>query len=305
MNLESLLNSRFASLFALNLAQIFPPSIGSWVAFRIADVIASQKHSSLVRSIYANQKVVHNGNLSPAQLGYLVRDTLRQKALSLYDYLHYLNKPEAINRMVQLTPTAEATFQRIQDQKATMMVIPHISNFDLAGFYLTMKGYNFQTLTFPQPGGGYRFQNLLRKYTGLKATPISISGLKKALDLLRSGGSVLTGIDRPTSTETPLKDRPIFFDHPANLHTGYIRLAMEAKVPVTVISVKTLGNKCYQVDSSEPIHVPGNSHSQVEILQNAEKILVIIENLIKLAPAQWSMFYPVWPDLDGKINQVD
>ena len=34
-----------------------------------------------------------------------------------------------------------------------------------------------------------------------------------------------------------------------------------------------------------------------EILMNAEKVLEVAEVMIRQAPEQWSMFYPVWPDV--------
>ncbi len=300
MNLDPFINSRFASMTVFNLAQILPPGIGYWLGCRVADIIAGQIQTPMVRALRANQQVVHGGTLSEAQLNLIVRETLRNKARAQYDYLHYINRPRAIQRMVQMTPAAELTFQRIRENQPTMIAIPHLSNFDLAGLYLSIRGETFQALTFAHPGAGYRFQNLLRRYTGMIATPISISALKKAMLRLREGGSVLTGIDRPIHEAAPLENRPLFFNHPANLPTGYIRLAMEAKVPVTIVSVKTLGRQRYQIDSTDPLPVPGNSRAAADILQNAERVLKIIETFIEQAPSQWGMFYPVWPEMLNK-----
>jgi lauroyl/myristoyl acyltransferase len=32
---------------------------------------------------------------------------------------------------------------------------------------------------------------------------------------------------------------------------------------------------------------------------NAERVLVEAEKFIRLAPNQWSMFYPVWPEVEN------
>jgi lauroyl/myristoyl acyltransferase len=38
-----------------------------------------------------------------------------------------------------------------------------------------------------------------------------------------------------------------------------------------------------------------------EIERNAEAVLKPVENWIRQAPEQWSMFYPVWPDADLQL----
>jgi KDO2-lipid IV(A) lauroyltransferase len=37
------------------------------------------------------------------------------------------------------------------------------------------------------------------------------------------------------------------------------------------------------------------------ILSNAEKVLQAAEAYIRQAPQQWSMFFPVWPDIMDQV----
>ena len=46
-----------------------------------------------------------------------------------------------------------------------------------------------------------------------------------------------------------------------------------------------------------PIPMRPDEDLQRETTRNAEAILAAAEEIIRPAPQQWSMFYPVWPDV--------
>jgi hypothetical protein len=55
------------------------------------------------------------------------------------------------------------------------------------------------------------------------------------------------------------------------------------------------------VMSSEPIEMEHHTDHETEVLQNAERVLKQAEGFIRLAPQQWNVPLPVWPDLVKEV----
>jgi KDO2-lipid IV(A) lauroyltransferase len=159
---------------------------------------------------------------------------------------------------------------------------------------LAIRGLSGQVLSYSNPTGGYKIQNQLRAKTGLEITPINQSSIKKAINYMRHGGFVFTGVDRPVEN----KDKTLnFFGTPSPLPTGHIRMAIKANVPIIVASASMDQNGYYHIEFSNPIKMKSFNNSEDDIRMNAEIILEIFEERIKKHPNQWLMYYPVWPSL--------
>jgi lauroyl/myristoyl acyltransferase len=78
-------------------------------------------------------------------------------------------------------------------------------------------------------------------------------------------------------------------------------MALKAKVPIQIAAILTGANGCYRFAFSDPIEMEAHTDRHTEILLNAEKILHAAEDIIRQDPSQWSMAFPVWPEL---IDQV-
>ncbi len=294
MKFVDLLTSRYISGLALFLSRVIPERFGYRIADQIARAIVSFRNSAPARAVRANQWIVSRKKMTAAELDYITQRIFRFTGYALYDYYHNLTRPEVVRSKVEFTPRLRCYMERCQEgREGTMIVIPHLGNFDMAGMALALHGFTFQVLSYPQPPGGYRLQNKIRKLTGVFTTPMTMSAMREATDRLRKGGTVMTGLDRP------LKDgnyRPLFFDYPAGLPVAYVGMAMKAQVPVVVASVEKQENGKYLVDASEPIEMKSYPDHHTEILQNAETVLKCAEEFIRRIPQQWVMYYPVWPE---------
>jgi lauroyl/myristoyl acyltransferase len=131
----------------------------------------------------------------------------------------------------------------------------------------------------------------------MEITPMSVESFQKARDRLRRGGTVLTGVDRPLE-QTRLMVR--FFNRPAPLPVAYIRLALQTGAPIIMVACVTTAEGGYEVICTDEIIVQPNSDREVELVSNAEAVLNKAEEIIRPRPTDWCMFYPIWPELDGK-----
>ncbi len=124
--------------------------------------------------------------------------------------------------------------------------------------------------------------------------PASLETLRQAVRHLEKGGLVLTAVDRPVADA---RLHPRFFGYPAPLPTHHILLALKARVPIIMMAVIRQKDGKFKVLSSEPMEMLRNPNHEIEIQQNAERVLQQAENFIQMAPQQWNVPLPIWPDL--------
>jgi KDO2-lipid IV(A) lauroyltransferase len=208
--------------------------------------------------------------------------------------------------LIAFSQQAEEMIARTQQSPAhtngrrgIVIVGIHLSNFDLALQAAGTMGLNVQVLSAAQPGSGYRWQNELRRQSGLTITPASVKAVRQALERLQAGKSILTGIDRPIFES---KFHPRFFGRPASLPLHHIYLALKAKAPIYLFAAMLDSDGVYRINASEPIQMRPYSNRDTELIRNAEAVLEVAECYIRRAPQQWSMFFPVWPNALKEIQ---
>lgn len=253
----------------------------------------------MAKAIRANQWVIHHGSLTKKELNHLPKIIFASAARCFFDYLHYLNRPEALHDIIDISPKAQLAFNRIQNNESSVFVCPHLSNFELIGFMLAIKKIDVQVLSYPNPKGTYKLQNQLRQNMGITVTPMSLSAFRMARDRLRRGGSILTGLDRPLDSTHKNKYKPTFFGHEANLPLAYIRMAKEANAPIIILAPTSQPGGKYCLEGSDLIWMKPEDNLEVEILNNGNRVLQMAEFFIRKYSNQWAMFYPVWPQFLG------
>ena len=293
MSIQSFINGRFGIGIILTLGKIIPASIGYPLAEKVSHLLSTRKDSAIVRAIRANQWVVSGCSLSSKELDAKTQETFRNTSRWLFDFYHNINNYQNILDRVTLSPKlVDFLTKRLGGDEGTILVAPHLSNFDFAGRTIVLHGFDVQVLSYPQPTGGYSWQNKLRKDAGMNITPMSMESMRAAKARLRNGGGVITGMDRPLDHSNY---HPRFFSFPAAVPTSYIRMALQTKSAVLVIACIGLPEKNYHVECSDLIYMEPDDDPVREIEKNAEKVLAEAEKFIRAHSSQWAMFYPVWP----------
>ena len=271
----------------------------------IGSVLASRRNSSMVRNIMANQWVVSGESISKSQLEERTQETVRNAVISLAEYYYYYQHPEEAKEKIVLSSTAEETLRDIIDRKVpTILLGPHLGNFDLFGMSLTWLGVRPYVLSYPNPNNAYKAQNRMREAVGMSIRPISFSSFRESKKALKEGYCVVTGLDRPIPEGEDAKYRPRFFGREAALPVFYGRLALEtgAKVRVACGIRREDGN--YFVDATDPIPMEKRDDLVEENVLNAESVLRRTEDFIRGAQSQWCMLHPVWPEVLPVIEKI-
>jgi len=293
MSLQSLINSRLGISLILGLGKAIPPSVGYSLADRVGNLIASKKESGMVKALRANQWIVSGKTLTKEELDLRTEASFRMIARLLYDLYHTINDYDAILERVKLSPKLVAFLNsRLGGKEGTLMIAPHLSNFDLAGRSMALHGYPIQVLSYPQPKGGYQWQNQLRREIGIEITPMSTESMRQAKARLQCGGGVITGLERPLPQTNYY---PRFFGYPAPLPVSYVRMALQTGSAVLVVACVGTPESDYQLECSDLIYMDPYPDAREEIERNAEKVLAEAEGFIRENPTQWAMTYPVWP----------
>ena len=293
MSLQKLINGPIGISLILTLGRILPPKLGFALADWVANILIKKNNLGAIRATRANQWIVSGRSLNSEELDQITEETIRNTARWLFDLYHHLHNYEKILEKVTLSPKLiQLLDSRLGGDEGTLMVAPHLSNFDLAGRAIVLNGYDVQALSYPQPHGGYQWQNKLRRDAGMNITPMSFESMRAAKELLKKGGGVVTGLDRPLETTNYY---PRFFGFPAPVPTSYVRMALQTHSAVLVIAAIGLPQENYHVECSDLIYMETDPDPVKEIEKNAEKVLKEAEKFIRAYPTQWGMTYPVWP----------
>lgn len=293
MDTTKIINSGALSRMVIWLGKHLPPRLGYFVADLLSDLISHQPDWKQPRALRANLQVVTDGKGSPADLSKMVYEAYRISGRGYYDFYHYMDNPAEILKRVQFTPGFEQIIQKsLTRQQGIILALCHTGNPDLCGRAVILHGMPLFVITAPEEFGSYSLANQLRRQMKMESYPASMETVKKAIEHLRSGGVVATGVDRPFPDS---HFRPRFFGRPAALPVGPVRMALRLKLPVYAIGGHQLPDHNYLMWASDAIEMEFSGDAEQDVLYNSERVLAEIEFRIREHPTQWAMFYPVWP----------
>lgn len=295
MDIQSIINAEYGIRTGLALARLMPPSAGYALARFLAKWITNQRNQPMVQAVRANQWVARGGNLTCSELDEAVQATFQDRAYSIFNLYHNLQKPERMLRAVDFSADFNGLIERSRRRDAGLVVVmAHISNYELVALAAALNGGQGVALTLPEQPGGYKQHDLIRQRYGIEAIPASMASFKYATEVLREGGIVATGVDRPLPQS---RYRPTFFGRKAGLPVHYVALALKADVPVVFAFAYRKDDGRYGVTNSEFMYMKDYDSRKATVLANAERVLERCEQAITRDPKQWAMFFPVWPDV--------
>jgi lauroyl/myristoyl acyltransferase len=291
---REIINSPYGLNLAYFVARKVPERQGRRFATFVADFISARKSWKMVMAARCNQWVAHDEKLEGHALDQVVRETFRSIADSIFDLYHYFGDTPAIMRQIEPHPIALELIHRPEFSKRGLVIAGiHLSNFDMVFQMGGLAGMRALALTLPELSAGYRKQLEMRVKNSLHILQATVGNIKYAVDYLKAGGLLITGIDRPDNSYIY---RPKFFGRPAAVPIHHVFLALKANVPVVVAATVKNADGKYHFMFSDPIEMEPNPDRKTEILLNAERVLMIAEKYIRIDPCQWSMTFPVWPE---------
>ncbi len=284
---------------SIAIGQGLPGWIGYPVARAIGGLLSTRFFSPVVKAVRLNQWIAHDQNMTHRELNQATRAVFHNQAYALFTFYHNLDRPERVKALVRISHKMQAVLDSCnKGKRGTLLLIPHLTGFDMGGLLLGLQHFKFLTLSYPNPPRGYEWQNKIRNDRGLEVMPMSFQSTQLARERLQSGGTVLTGIDRPNPGS---RYTPLFFGRPAELPVAHIKLALKTRARVIVVGFMNLPDGTYEIDASDEIPMLANTDPKAEMEENATRVLAAAETFIRRNPAAWAMFYPVWPGLENEL----
>jgi KDO2-lipid IV(A) lauroyltransferase len=297
MDLRNIFNSAEALRFGHWLGRHMPLGVGLRLADGATRALARRRESALMQTLQNNFRVALGPDASEDQVYQMARAALRHAGMAYFDLYHALGVgPESFLAAVRSTPLTDYYIdEMLRQERGTVVVTVHMSNFDLAGLAFAYRGLHLNVLAYARPTSGYDMQNKVRLKGGINLMPIDVGALRRSLEALRAGELVVTGIDRPDPFAGG--EWLPFFGKPARLPVGHVRLALQTGAPVVVAHCEYRPtDHSYVLHVSRWLEMEHVGSRQENILHNARRVVAVGEELIRAKPEQWLMFYPVWEE---------
>jgi lauroyl/myristoyl acyltransferase len=299
MKAQELLGSPPFILLGMALSRVLPPSWVRALGRRIARRMARDRNH-LFCTLRANLAHVLGPAADQETLDRMAEQAIYHAGCTYVDIFRFSTRDYRRGKVpIRVDWDRWAAVDRcLRDERGTVLVGPHVSNFDLAAQWIAAQGHEIQGLSLPNPNRGTRFLNKLRNQRGLVMTPLSLASLRSAAQRLRAGGICMTGADRPISDADPLIP---FFGAPAHMPTGHVRLALQTNARILIACCTQDPDGVYNLHMApmlEPETSGGRERRAQDVAHNVQRVLTIIEAMIRQKPEQWLMLVPVWEDAE-------
>jgi len=292
--LQRFLSSSLVTGAGMLLSKYAPPFLGYGAADLISGLI-NRLRPDVYWILRANLRQVVGPGVDEKTLHQLVRQGFRNNARNNYDLWRLVSRgTEAIRVAVHIPPESWNHIEQAQKRgKGTIIVGTHTGNFNLSILALAAHGLAIQVLGLARaPGGGFDLMDRMRARSGVHMTSINVQTLREAIERLRAGGVVLTGVDRPVGG---IEQEVEFFGRPAPLPTGHVRLALKTGAAILVAGPYRDLQQGNVVTASPPLGMVRTGDRAEDLRVNLRRVTGWMEKHIRAWPEQWAMFLPVWP----------
>jgi len=292
---QSLFQRSLPTRLMYGLGKMTPPALAGGVVWGITQALLAWKPANYYGAL-ANLSHVLPAESTQEDHVRAVRRLFYYSTLSYYHLFHNAGRrdlqPEEFRPSVQMPAEVRGYLEdAVATGRGLMVLGSHSSNFDLCGIaFAHYAPVPVQALSLADPPPGYQIINDLRSRARGTLTPITPQTLREAIERLRSGGIVLTGVDRPV----PGANSPVtFFGQPACLPTGYIRIPLITDCLVMTLSFVWDGVS-YRIRANPPMEMERTGDRERDVVVNVQRVLAQIEDFVRAAPDQWMVFLPVW-----------
>lgn len=295
MRIQDLISSKPMTQVGLFIGQHMPRRVGYGLSRLVSKIIAHRK-PEIYWTVRANLRQILGSEADDETLHLMTRHVFFHAGQTYYDFFHALGQPpEVLVKAVKIPEEIVELLKAEQTRgQSVLLLSTHMSNFDLAGLAVGSLGFPIQMLSLANPEAGFHILNYLRAKGGFEVTPITPQSLRAAIRRLKSGGIVVTGMDRPIPEDRELIE---FFGRPAYLPVGPARLALMTGATVVMGSCHYEPDEGYILEITKPIEMVHTGNRRQDILTNTRQLATVLEMYVRAHPEQWMMFHPVWPKM--------
>jgi phosphatidylinositol dimannoside acyltransferase len=183
----------------------------------------------------------------------------------------------------------------LQRGNGAMLTMPHIGGFEWGGAWFAASGYDATVVAESlEPPELFEFFKTLREGFGLEVVGLGDAAAGAILRRLRSNGLVGLVCDRDISGTGAEVE---FFGHPTTIPAGPATLALRTGAAVLPCAVYFEDGGLHRGVVRPPLDVSRTGNLRDDVQRITQAMAHEFENLIRLAPEQWHVLQPNWPDI--------
>lgn len=295
MNFQQFATSTFGTRLWLSLGHL-PPRTSRALARGVVRALHRRKEAHIYRVVYDNMKVVLGPQATHAEIDAMVAAVLQHAGMVAVDVVRAIAHGEdAIVSSIELGADFWANLHAARATGRGVLICgAHLSAFNLGFLSFAITGsFPILVLSADMPAGGYQIVHDLMSRGSIENIPVGTSALRKAIQRLREGGVALTGIDWPVGAT----ERLPFFGAPAQLPSGYARLAISANAVLVPLGCRWTPERGYYAVTCPHVDPEVTGDREGDAVRTAQRLLGIVEGWIRETPEQWGMWHRVWPDV--------
>jgi KDO2-lipid IV(A) lauroyltransferase len=179
--------------------------------------------------------------------------------------------------------------------KGVILAMPHVGGFDWGGAWFASSGYPATVVAESlEPPELFELFRTLRERSGLEVVALGDEAGSAIIRRLRGNGLVGLVCDRDiagTGAEVE------FFGHPTRIPAGPATLALRTGAQILPAAVYFEDAGLHRGVIRPPLDVSRQGGLRDDIQRVTQAMASEFEHLIRLAPEQWHVLQPNWPDI--------
>jgi len=199
--------------------------------------------------------------------------------------------PEAIRELVR-AEGVEHLDRALAAGRGAIVVTAHVSNWDILAAAASVRGYAVHAVM--NTLGSDRLNDLViasRHRIGMRTISTESGSLRRILKALARNEVVALVCDLYRGDHGVTVD---FFSRPATLPAGPAAIALKTGAPLVPVWVRRERDNHYVAEVEAPLEVSRTGDHLVDVQRTTERIVQFFERIIRRAPDQWFVFFPVW-----------
>ena len=178
--------------------------------------------------------------------------------------------------------------------KGVIVVAPHMGSWELAAAsWAASFGQIGVMVEQIEPRRLFNHVFRVRSKMGIKVIPLSQTGARDIIRMLKDGRMVVLAMDRDILNTGQLFS---FFGQQARFPTGPVEIALKTGAPILPAFCVRDSNDGYLAVGGKPLFLTKIEDHAGDVRSAMEDILRTFEGYIKMYPDQWHVLEPIWPD---------
>lgn len=280
--------------YAYRLAGAVAPHIPPALGYRAAGWVGSIAYylSSLRGNVQDNMAHIIGMPANSPCVRAIARQVYRNQSKNYFDLFRQSSLSETeIMETVRGIVGLQHLDRALAKGRGVVLVSAHFGNFDIAAQGLAAKGYRLMAIAeHLKPERLFRYICQIRERNGIRLVPIDAS-LRPAFRALRANEIVGLALDRNV---TDAGREVQFFERPARLPDGYLKLALHTEAALIMAFCYRLPDNSFLIEVEPEVQLQRSGNTELDIQASMPHVLSVFESHLRQHPDQWVYFQRVW-----------